>query len=244
MLDIYSWVIAALVIFFAAALQSISGFGFSLFAVPFLVLIFDPKTAVGLNIIISFFSTTVLTLKVRQHIIKSMVKNLFIGALFGLPLGIYVFTNFDMEVLKIIITVITLILSLSLIFSIQPRIATTPYLEKIVGFFSGVLTGSVGIPGPPIIFFLSNQGLSKDNFRATTANYFALIYPSSLLILIALGGVDKFIIINAIILLPFALLGGALGRSIFPYISQASFQRGIPLLLLANALYSLSKLIF
>jgi len=134
-------------------------------------------------------------------------------------------------------------LSLILILGIKIKIGNSPNLEKIVGGISGLLTGSIGMPGPPIVLYLNNSNISKDKFRATTANYFALIYPSSLVLLAILGALNSSLILTALSLIPMAILGNFLGNFLFPFVPQAQFQKAVPILVLSSALYSLLTLI-
>lgn len=235
-----SWLIAAAIVCLAATLQGVTGFGFALISVPLLLLVYDPHMAVGINIIISFVSLFLLTLSVRKAIQRSLVKNLFLGSIPGIPLGAYVFLHFNLQELKLSIGLVTALCSLLLLSGVTIKKATGRYWEGFTGSISGFLTGSVGMPGPPIILFLSNQQLPKDHFRATTAAYFTLAYPASLLLLALLGAIDGHIAITALSLTPFAILGGQLGCRLFPLIPQAQFQRGVPLLVLSTALYAVA----
>lgn len=234
-----SWAFAALIVCLAAALQGITGFGFALLSVPLLLLIYDPRTAVGINIIISFFSLFVLTLRIRREIIRPTVLNLFLGSIFGIPLGAYIFLHFNVQELKLMIGIVTSLCSLMLLKGVTIKNATGILWERITGSISGFLTGSLGMPGPPIILFLSNQHLPKERFRATTAAYFTLVYPASLLLLMCLRAIDIHVALTAITLIPFAILGGQIGCRLFHLIPQAQFQRGVPILVLCTAIYAI-----
>ncbi|GAB6182233.1 sulfite exporter TauE/SafE family protein [Desulfotomaculum defluvii] len=242
--DLTIWLASALIILLAATLQGITGFGFALISVPLLLLVYEPHTAVGINIMISIVSLSFLTFKVRQVIMVPVVKNLFLGSLLGIPLGVYIFLYFDMHLLKLSISIVTAIFSLILISGITLKNVKGKIWESTVGSLSGFLTGSIGMPGPPIILFLSNQKLPKDRFRATTAAYFVLVYMSSLILLFCLGAIDKSVALTAISLVPFALLGGHLGYLIFPLVPQAKFQHGVSMLVLSTALYSVISTIW
>ncbi len=235
-----AWLAAGGIVFFAAALQSITGFGFALLSVPMLLMVYDAKTAVGLNVIVSFFSLVLLTLKVRKSVVRPVVKNLFYGAVLGIPWGIYIFFHSDTRVLKIFISIVTILLSLILVGGIRlGGENSTRWIERMVGSASGFLTGCIGMPGPPIILFLTNHGLPKDQFRATTAAYFTLIYPVSFTMLFFLGAITPWTALTALSLLPFAFFGGRIGQYLFPFVPQRQFQRGVPFLVLFTGLYSL-----
>ena len=232
------WLSSAVIVTLAGTLQGITGFGFALISVPLLLLVYDPHTAVGINIMISIASLSLLTFRVRRVVLIPIVKNLFFGSLLGIPLGAYIFLHFDLHLLKLTISLVTVVFSMILISGLTVKSATGRLWESTVGSLSGFLTGSIGMPGPPIILLLSNQRLSKDLFRATTSAYFILVYLASLLLLAWLGALDTNMVLTAISLVPFALLGGQLGFLIFPRVPQAKFQHGVSLLVLSSALYS------
>ena len=240
MYNLYTWIAAPLAVFTAGALQGITGFGFALIAVPLLLLVFDARMAIALNLLISFCTQLALSFRVRQGIIKPLLINLFQGSLLGLPLGLYIFLHFDVRTLKIIISILTIGFALLLLQkNITLACPASQWVERLVGSLSGFLTTSVGIPGPPVILFLNTQGLSKDKFRATSSAYFTLLYSVSLALLASFGGLNINAAFTAFILLPFAFLGSHLGIFLFPRIPQKYFRQGVPLLVIATGLYSL-----
>lgn len=236
--DLTVWLTSVLIVLLASTLQGITGFGFALISVPLLLLVHDAHTAVGINIMLSIVSLSFLTFKVRQVIMVPIVTNLFLGSLVGIPFGIYVFLHFDVNLLKLIIGIVTTLLSLFLISGLTLKTASGKSWERTIGSLSGILTGSIGMPGPPIIIFLSNQKIPKDRFRATTAAFFVLVYTASLIPLSLTGAIDRHITLTAVSLVPFAILGGHLGFLIFPRVPQAKFQHVVSLLILSSAIYS------
>ncbi|SHJ05160.1 sulfite exporter TauE/SafE family protein [Desulfofundulus thermosubterraneus] len=239
-----SWLVAALAVTLATTLQAVTGFGAALILVPLLVLAYNAHTAVGMTMVISFCSLALLTYQVRKNIIKPMARNLSLGGLAGIPLGAYVFIHFDVTRLKIIIALVTLAFALALLLDWVPRKSFGSWTEAIVGAAGGFLGASVGMPGPPVVLFLNHQEVPKEQFRATTAAYFCLVYPASLLLLLAVQALERQTILTALSLVPFALLGQALGFGIFPRVSQELFRRGVPLLVTLVAIYSLATTLF
>ncbi|WXJ96049.1 hypothetical protein MCACP_25430 [Neomoorella carbonis] len=235
------WLPAPLAVSLAAVLQGITGFGFALIAVPLLMFVFDAHTAVVLNLLVSFCTQLVLSLRVRQGIVRSLLIHLFQGSLLGIPAGLYVFLHFDVKSLKLLISILTIVFALVLLKLKTIKIAKLEgrWAEHLVGSLSGFLSTSIGIAGPPVILFLNHQDLSKDKFRATASAYFTLLYAVSLALLALSRGVNTKIILNAALLLPFAFLGSSLGIYLFPRVSQKHFHYSVPLLVVATGLYSL-----
>lgn len=239
-----SWVIAALAVTLATILQALTGFGSALILVPLLVLVYDAHTAVVMTMVISFGSLAALTGQVHKYILMPVARNLLLGSIAGIPLGAFVFLHFDVTRLKIAIALVTMVFALVLVLGWIPRRTAGFWAEVAAGSCGGFLAASVGMPGPPVVLFLNHQDLPKEQFRATTAAYFTLVYPASLFLLWTMQVLEWQIVRTALSLLPFALLGQVLGCGIFPLVSQDLFRRGVPLLVMAIALYTLVTSVF
>ena len=233
------WWGGALVVVVATVLQSITGFGFALVAVPLFLLFHDPHTAVLLNLMISFASQIFLTLQVKEDILKPTVRNLYLGSLLGLLPGLYIFLTFDVGILKLIISAICVAFAGSLLMNIAPKGIKGTRAELMIGAVSGSLSSSVGMPGPPIVLFFNQMELPKHQFRATSALYFTLLYPSTLLLMALAGSIRLETVYLALSLFPFTFAGKNLGYRIFSRVSQQQFQKGIPVVVIAAAVYVL-----
>ncbi len=86
----------------AAVVQGAVGFGFSLLAVSFFLLIIQSGDAVHLLIIINFTISLALIAKVRRDVNWALWTRLVAGALLGLPLGLIAFNNADVDQLRIL----------------------------------------------------------------------------------------------------------------------------------------------
>ncbi|MDI6709432.1 MAG: sulfite exporter TauE/SafE family protein [Thermoanaerobacterales bacterium] len=235
-----AWFVSCLVVFVAAALQSVTGFGFALIAVPLFLLVYDPRTAITVTMVVSFTTLLLLTIRVRAAVVRPLVANLFLGSLAGIPFGVYGFLHFDVTLLKILICGVTIPFSLALATRLRLYLISGTWTERLIGSVSGFLAGSISLPGPPVILFLNCRHLPKERFRATTAAYFTAVYPVGLLLLVSSGAIPLATIRLSLTLIPFALIGSAAGARLFPFVPQAHFQRGVPLLVLATAAYTLA----
>lgn len=77
------------IILAASILQTSTGFGFSVMATPFLLLLFSPQEAMQINIILSLVISFSLIWKVRQDIDVALLKKVMIGSVVGLLLVAY-----------------------------------------------------------------------------------------------------------------------------------------------------------
>jgi uncharacterized protein len=169
-----------LIIFFSSATQTTFGFGFSLIALPLLSIFMLPKIAISLKMFLGFFLSLWLACVTYSDMRVNKIIYLVIGSLFGVPLGAKILEITDPNIIKIFVNIVILITVLLLW---KKKIKKENYnkfflnekcLEIFFGFSSGFLSGSTGIPGPPIILYGLFQRWEKKEFRANLIGYFAI----------------------------------------------------------------------
>ena len=226
-----------LIILVATILQTSTGFGFSIMATPFLLLLFAPREAIQINLFLSLFISCVMIVQVRKDVHTTLLKRLLVGSLIGLPIGILIFLNMDMRLLKIGVSV--LILLLTVLLFINLRMKQLPWRDTLVGGISGTLTTSIGMPGPPLLLYFSGTNMSKEALRATTLAFYLFIYAVSLAIQIGFAGTSKEVQSSLIIGVPISIVGIYFGQILFKWINQETFRILTYLLLLLAGGYLL-----
>lgn len=223
------------VILVASILQTSTGFGFSILATPFLLFIFNPMVAIQINLILSLVISLALITKIKKDIDFGILKRLLIGSVFGLPIGIIIFLLLDIKNLMLAISVVIFLLTLFLI--LQFRFAQTKGKDLLVGGLSGLLTSSIGMPGPPLLLYFSGTDTQKEKLRGTTLAFFLFIYLISLVIQVIFVGTNKTIWMTSGVALPLVLFGLFLGQLLFNLINQRIFRGFTYTILLFTALY-------
>ncbi|WP_221567473.1 sulfite exporter TauE/SafE family protein [Alkalihalobacillus sp. TS-13] len=232
-------VIFILIILVASVLQTSTGFGFSILATPFLLLLFKPTEAIQINLILSLVISCALIMKIRQDIDFGILKRFVIGSTIGIPFGIIVFLSLDMTRLKLGISLIILLLTVLLIFKF--RIKQNKKKDLVVGGLSGSLTTSIGMPGPPILLYFSGTDTQKERLRGTTLAFYLFIYSMSLLIQVVFAGTNQTVWLSSGYALPLVLVGLFLGQRLFERINQRLFRIFTYIILLFTAIYLLSE---
>jgi len=239
----------------SGTIQGATGFGFAILSMPLLVNLYEPRTAVGLNAMLSLASLLVLSWGCRRDASGAILKRFVGGGLAGAPLGLWVFARASTAGLKLFVHVAVLVAA-CLILAGEPagnrcaacggesglrnvRGGAAGYVAA--GVLSGFLATSISMPGPPVILFLSLRRTPKATFRATLATYFVVMYLVSLILFLATGVVTEEVPVLAVSLFPFALVGNRIGVRVFHRVSQRSFERIVPLLLVCLALYGLAR---
>jgi uncharacterized membrane protein YfcA len=217
--DSLLWSLSTAIVFVSAGLQSMTGFGFAVLAVPLLVTLHDPIHAVGICMVLSTLSVLLMWWRTRRHEKLPINGRLFVAALVGLPFGLLALNHLDLAVLRISVGAITLAIAalsaLPLLRArfVEPELPAALGLRPtlIAGFVSGFLTGSLSMPGPPVVALLNGQDLGKAAYRSTLAAYFALIYPIALFVMIVEGTISRPIAMDSLTHVPAMVVGMLLG---------------------------------
>jgi uncharacterized membrane protein YfcA len=227
------FVIFGTLIFFASALlQGLSGFGFSILAVPLITLLMPPKTAVPILMLYSIVINLVVLHSARKHIDIRKIWMLLIAGIVGLPFGAHLLVVLDGNVLKIFIGIMILIFGTLLLFGFRKDLKHEKIAMLPIGLISGLLSGSISISGPPIIIFLSNKQVGKQSFRGNLALYFFLLNIFTIPVFFLNGLFTKEVISYSITYLPGLIVGVIVGNLLSHKVQEQHFRKFTLILLL------------
>jgi uncharacterized membrane protein YfcA len=160
-------VAVAAILLAAVTVQSVSGFGLALLAVPLLSFVIDPKVAVVLLAIVGPLSTISIAFAEREHVLWSLVLRMAGPALLGMPIGFWILTKLGARALEVMIGVLVIVLTGLLVSRV--RLWDRSGVDVAAGFASGILATSTGTNGPPLVIVLHAKHLSPPRFRATVS---------------------------------------------------------------------------
>ncbi|SFL71556.1 Uncharacterized membrane protein YfcA [Gracilibacillus orientalis] len=232
-------IIFFVIIIVASILQTSTGFGFSILATPFLLLIFEPREAIQINLFLSLIISGALITKILKDIDFKILRRVLLGSVIGLPVGIFTFLLIDITKLKLGVSIIILILTIMLI--LRFRVKQNKKRDLLVGGLSGSLTTSIGMPGPPLLLYFSGIGTQKEKLRGTTLAFYLFIYLISLIIQVIFAGTSKTVWISSGVALPLVLIGLYLGQILFKWINQNVFRIFTYIILLFTGIYLLME---
>ena len=226
-----------IIVLVASLLQTSTGYGFSIVGTPFLLLIYPAHMAIQINIILSICLSAFMIFKIRKEIDKALLVRLIKGSVMGLIFGIFIYIFLDIQLLKM--TVGALILFLTILLILKLTINRTQNKDFITGGISGLLTTSIGVPGPPLLLYFSGAGIDKTTLRSTTLAYYLFVYFVSLVMQISFGGTSKETWIFSLIAIPPLFAGIILGQLFFKWISQKVFRIITYIILMFTGVYLL-----
>jgi uncharacterized membrane protein YfcA len=219
----------------AAFIQSLSGFGFALFIVPFLALLIGPKDTVLLSNLMSTLSSGSQSIWLRHSADRRTAGVLLAGAIIGMPAGLAVLLLLDPEALKLVIACMVIFFTLLLMRGFSLHSAGT-LGDLVAGVTSGVLNTSTAMSGPPVVLYLQGKGLAPLNFRATIASFFGVSSLLGVILLVVSGTAEAYVFAAFALSVPAVLGGQALGNRVFPRVDAVLFRRLVyGILLLSGA---------
>ncbi|EEM84357.1 hypothetical protein bthur0011_14450 [Bacillus thuringiensis serovar huazhongensis BGSC 4BD1] len=221
----------------ASILQASTGFGFSIMATPFLLMLFLPQEAIQINIILSLIISISLIWKIRMDVDFVLLKRFIFGSIVGVPFGILIFISVNINTFKLAVSILLLLLTLLLICNVKVR--STQSRDFIVGGLSGLLTTSIGMPGPPLLLYFTGTDTEKEKLRGTTLAFYLFIYFISLVTQILFTGTNKTIWESSFYAIPIVFLGLFIGQIIFKWFNQRIFKIFTYILLSCTGMYLL-----
>ena len=232
---------AALVVFAAIFVRSLTGFGAALVLVPLLSLIWDLRQVVVLAAIVQVATGFPVALGARRQAARPALVLLLLGSLCGLAVGALLLGFLPLPWLRRGLGVITLVFGLSRFTPIAARSAPAPtrrlnLLGIPVGFAGGILTGAIGTGGPPVVAYLHYRLATPAARRATLLLYFLILDAIRLPGYLRLGLGSTTLLWTGAALLPFALLGAACGSYAHGRLSERIVAGSIAILLVLTGL--------
>ena len=227
--------VAALVAFFVAGVvQGLTGFGSVLIAVPVLLLFLDAQTAVISTQLVVFALCVYMTARSWRWIRLAETAIILLAAGPGVWLGALVLQHWPSAAIKVVAGLAVLAASAPLLLGYRRRVRRERLAAIPAGLLGGLLQGSTGISGPPVVILLANQGWGLEAFRGSISLYLSLSTVCSVWLYHLAGLLRLEQALFAGTLLPALLLGAWLGHALASRVDLPRFQRLVSLLVVAG----------
>lgn len=229
------WIIALGAIV-AGFVQGLSGFAFSLVAMPFWAWTVEPELAVVLLVFGAFTGQLVGAFSVRRGFAVPVLLPFLVGGLAGIPIGVAVLPLLDARLFKTMLGLLLVVWCPIMLFSrsLPPVRFGGRLADGAAGLIGGVMAGLGGFAGPVPTLWCTLRQMDKDTQRTVVQNFNLATLGVTMAIYLATGVVKvemvpMFAVVAAAMLLPTLL-----GSRIYIGISEASFRRIVLGLLTAS----------
>ena len=235
MIDPGDVALLAAIAFVGALIFGLTGFGSSLVTIPLASHLVPLQFALALFALADLVSSYRVGLESPKAAVRSEWIRLVPMILVGTALGVTALVNLPRAAGMLLLGVFVFSFALYSLLRHPSGRVVSPRWAWLAGFAGGITSTLFGAGGPPYAIYLSQRGLSKEQFRATLG--FATMTSISLRVLaFVLTGLllNLQVWIAAAAVVPAAFIGIAVARRLFLKISRDTLLRAVTLLLLAS----------
>ncbi len=228
-----------IILFIAEFVRSSIGFGNALVAMPLLALLMDLQVATPLFALTSMTaSLTILGSNWRDVQFKDAWR-LNVGALLGIPFGIWVLNNVPQHTGVTILAVLIITYAVYSLWTPDLPYMAHDRFALGVGALAGLTNAAFNVAGPPIVVYGSLRRWNPTTFRATMQSFFV---PTGFGVLLghALSGLWTDTMLSIFVFsIPVVLLATVTGGFVNQRLPHKSFRKIINVFLIIVGVFML-----
>lgn len=235
-----SYLLLGFVVLLTHFLEGITGFGCTVLALPFAIMLVGTKQAVPVLLFLALLLAIYIVSLDRKHIVwKEFFKIvLFVGL--GLPFGIFTFGYFNETVLRWILGVFMIAVSirglLSFVMSLNEN-QLPKWAHNLLLVAGGFIHGVFSSGGPLVVVYARKALPDKTNFRATISMLWLSLNTAMLIQSLISGRMTAQIWEIIGVCLPFLLAGALAGNWAHRHIKDRYFSQIVYGVLLVSGLF-------
>lgn len=166
----YIFIIFTMII--AGFIQGMTGFGFSLIAIPIMATFINIKQAVPLSVSIALITVIIMSFQLRGHLNWKRLIPMVVGLVPGIAIGAFLLKNLPDNIIKFIMGIFLLIFSIYNLFKKNIEIRLSYHWGIIAGFLSGLISATIGGGGLPVVVYTSVSKWTQNEIKATLSFFF------------------------------------------------------------------------
>ena len=240
-MSIVTIILFGLVVLIAHFLEGITGFGCTVLALPFCIMLTGIKIAKPVLTVCGLLLCLYVVIVSYKDILWKHYIRIMIFVGIGLPIGIWIFNKFPENVLKSILAVFMIVVSIrGLITCYRKNKVTKPINNSVLNFIlfiGGCIHGAFTSGGPLVIIYAAEKLKNKSNFRSTLC----MVWVSLNAIIIAQsfvkGDITPEVTTLLLYCLPFLIIGGLLGNYAHHKIKETIFSKMVYVVLFISAMF-------
>ena len=225
----------AAIAFLGALVFGITGFGSALITIPLATHLVPLGFALALFALVDICSAFSVGLENPRNAVRTEWQRLVPMILAGTALGVTLLVNLPRAAGMFLLGVFVLSYALYSLLRHAPPHMVSARWAWLAGLAGGITSTLFGAGGPPYAIYLSQRGLTKEQFRATMG--FATMTSISLRVAaFAITGLllDAAVWLTALAVVPAGLLGLFVARRLYRRIPRELLMRVVALVLLAS----------
>lgn len=223
----------------AGVMRGYAGFGTAILLAPIYALLWGPRAGVPVMLLMELVTSAQLLPRSIRTADHRVVLPIGVAACLATPIGAWVLLTADQETLRRSIGGLVLGFGLLLMSGWRYHGVRPWPLNAAVGVVSGLMKGSTGMSGPPVILYLLAGKEAARQHRDNLILFFAMIGIVAVIPPVLGGIVDMATLIRATVLLPVLYLCVRVGVRLFGVVPERWYRRVAFVLLVATGLTAL-----
>ena len=168
-----TWLIVAVVL--SGLVRGFAGFGTALVFMPIAASVTSPIWAIIIMMSFDLLGPIALLPRAWRDGETREITFLGIGALVGLPFGVYFLTKMDPIIFRWMVSSLSLVMLTFLVSGWRYKNPMNIAMMTFVGLISGFLAGIAALPGPPVILSYISGSRPASVIRGNTMMYLFLV---------------------------------------------------------------------
>lgn len=206
--------LSILVVIVSSLLKGLTGFGFALLSLPFLMLWYPAKVVIPVLMICNLIASVFIILQRKsEKLVGGNFRLLIVSGGVFTVVGVLILSYITEDTLIHITGLLIMVLiALSLLNSKPMNVRLPKIVYLLVGAFVGLLTGTISVSGPPLALFIQKVGVSKRQFREIFAWFSTVTALVAIFGYWYVGLITKEVLGMVLIYSPILLVGTLVGK--------------------------------
>lgn len=221
--------------FLGCTALSATGFGIGMVAMPGLLFVLEPQTAVVVLNTVAIAVEAWIVIQARKDIPFREVLPIVVAGALGVPFAVLILKFADPGIMRIGISLLIMVLAATAALNIQRDFPYSKAVGILAGFVVGVVLPAFGVGGPLVTLYLLTRSWGRQSVRAAMAFYlFALdVFGISGYAVAGLYTAERLNLI-ALMVIPM-LLGLGLGTVVLRVMSERVFRYAVVTIIISSS---------
>jgi len=219
------YLLIGLVVLAAAFIQSLSGFGSALVAMPLLLPMLGPQGAAPLVALVSGALQVVLLVRYRQALSLGAVWRLALASVLAIPLGVWLARYVPERLVCGWLAAVLVGYALYALAGLKLPAVRHQGWAFAAGAAAGLLGGAYNTDGPPVIIYGSCRQWPPPEFKSNLQGLFMVNNAVILASHAVIGNLTAPVWKNFLAALPAVAVGAAAGLSLDRFVNAALFRK-------------------
>ena len=217
------------------------GFGIGIATTPLLLLVIEPQTVVVVVNTVSLVLFALIIWQTRQHLRVRELLPVIAGGALGAPIGVLVLSTLGGSALRIGITGLVIVFTLSLKFDALTELSRRRWTGPLIGLSVGALLAGFGIGGPLVAIYVLARKLPTQAVRGQLALYFLVVESVAAAGYAVAGLLTTERLALIAIAIPPIVLGYFVGSALVGRMSETRFRQSVVGVILATSVIILVR---